>query len=133
MAALIAMVVVPTPPFAPYQGDHPTHRRSREEDVSRGEARQQALDPGEQLGWMEGFDEVVVRAGSQSADLLLHLSLGGEHDDRDMRGAAFFTPDLGRHLVAVQLGQHDIEQDQIGRFRAPQWNPSAPSAAVTTS
>ncbi len=53
------------PTLRPVQGDHPTHRRSREEDVSRGEARQQALDPGEQLGWMEGFDEVVVRAGSR--------------------------------------------------------------------
>ena len=114
------------PALRPIQGEHPTHRRSRQEDVSGGEARQEALDPGKQLGRMEGLDEVVVRTGSQSADLLLHLSLGGEHDDRDMRGAALFTPDLGRHLVAVKLGQQDIEQDEIGCFRAPQSEPLRP-------
>ena len=69
---------------------------------------------------MERLDEVVVGAGAQAADLLLDLALGGEHDDRDVAGAALLGPDLGRDLVAVELGQHDVEQDQVGRLGAPQ-------------
>ncbi len=69
---------------------------------------------------MERLDEVVVRTGAQAADLLLDLALGGEHDDRHVRGAALLAADLGRHLVAVELGQHDVEQDQVRRFGAPQ-------------
>ena len=29
-------------------------------------------------------------------------------------------PDLRRDLVAVELGQDDVEQDQVGRLRPPQ-------------
>ena len=69
---------------------------------------------------MERLDEVVVGAGAQAADLLLHLALGGEHDDRDVGRAALLAPDLGRDLVAIELGQHDVEEDQVGRLGAPQ-------------
>ncbi len=37
-----------------------------------------------------------------------------------VRGAAFLAADLGRHLVAVELGQLDVEQDEVGRLGAPQ-------------
>ena len=83
---------------------------------------------------MERLDQVVVGAGPQPADLLLDLPLGGEHDDRDVAGGAFLGPDLRRDLVAVELGQHDVEQDQVGRLGAPQ--PEALGAvadAMTTS
>jgi hypothetical protein len=69
---------------------------------------------------VERLDEVVVRAGAQAPDLLLDLALGREHDDRDVAGAALLGPDLRRHLVAVELGQHDVEEDQVGRLGAPQ-------------
>ena len=72
---------------------------------------------------MERLDQVVVGAGAQAADLLLDLALGGEHDDRDVAGGALLGPDLGRDLVAVELGQHDVEQDQVGRLGAPQAEP----------
>ena len=69
---------------------------------------------------MERLDQVVVGAGAQAADLLLDLALGGEHDDRDVAGRALLGPDLRRDLVAVELGQHDVEEDQVGRLGAPQ-------------
>ena len=69
---------------------------------------------------MERLDQVVVGAGPQATDLLLDLALRGEHDDRDVAGRPFLGPDLRRDLVAVELGQHDVEQDQVGRLGAPQ-------------
>ena len=69
---------------------------------------------------MERLDQVVVGAGAQAADLLLDLALGRQHDDRDVAGRAFLGPDLRRDLVPVELGQHDVEQDQVGRLGAPQ-------------
>ena len=69
---------------------------------------------------MEGLDQVVVGAGAQSADLLLDLALGGEHDDGNVGGAPLLCPDLGRDLVAVELGEHDVEEDQVGRLGSPQ-------------
>ena len=120
MAALIAMVVVPDAALGAVEGQDAAHRRPRQQGVPRREARQQALDAGQQLGRVERLDEVVVGTGAQAADLLLHLALGGEHDDRDVRGAALLAADLGRDLVAVELGQLDVEQDQVRRLGAPQ-------------
>ncbi len=97
-----------------------TERRPGEQRFARREAGEQALDPGQQLGRVERLDQVVVGAGAQAADLLLDLALGGEHDDRDVAGGALLGPDLGRDLVAVELGQHDVEQDQVGRLGSPQ-------------
>ena len=68
---------------------------------------------------MEGLDEVVVGAGPEAPDLLLHLALGGEHDDRGVP-RALLGPDPARHLVAVELGQHHVEQQQVGVLEAPQ-------------
>ena len=73
-----------------------------------------------QLGRVERLDEVVVGAGLETADLLLHLALGGEHDDRDVGGLALLGPDLRRDLVPVELGQRDVEEDEVRRLGAPQ-------------
>jgi hypothetical protein len=35
----------------------------------------------------------------------------------------FLLADLRRDLVPVELGQHDVEQDQVGRLGAPQPEP----------
>jgi hypothetical protein len=37
-----------------------------------------------------------------------------------MRPARFLLADPRRDLVAVELGQHDVEQDQVGRLGTPQ-------------
>ena len=102
------------------EGEDATERRPGEQRLAWREPREQALDPGQQLRRVERLDEVVVGSGAQAADLLLDLPLGGEHDDRDVAGAALLGPDLGRDLVAVELGQHDVEKDQVGRLGTPQ-------------
>ena len=66
-------------------------------------ARKQLLD-------LEGLDDVVVRAHLQAGDLVLGLTLGGEHDDGHFHGLAQLAADL----PAVHHGQHDIEQHKVG-------------------
>ena len=105
--------------LGPVEGEDPPERRPSHERLARGEAGEEALDPGEQLGRVEGLDEVVVGAGPQAADLLFHLALGGQHDDRDVGAGAFLGPDLRRHLVAVELRQHDVEEHEGGVIGAP--------------
>jgi hypothetical protein len=102
------------------EGERAAERRPGEQGLLGRETGEQALDPGEQFGRMERFDQVVVGTGTQATDLLLDLALGGEHDDRDVAGAPLLCPDLRRHLVAVELGEHDVEEDEIGRLGAPQ-------------
>ncbi len=110
----------PHPALGAVERQGATERRPGEQRFARCEAGEQALDPGQQLRRVERLDEVVVGARAQAADLLLDLPLGGEHDDRNVAGGALLGPDLGRDLVAVELGQHDVEQDQVGRLGSPQ-------------
>ena len=100
--------------------EDPAERRACQEHVARREAGQQALDPGQQLRRVERLDQVVVGTGAEALDLLLDLALGGQHDDRDVGRLALLRPDLGRDLVAVQLGQHHVEEDQVRPLGAPQ-------------
>jgi len=54
---------------------------------------------------------------------LLDLPFGGQHDDRDVADRAFFGPDLRGDLVPVELGQHHVEEDQVGLLGAPEAEP----------
>jgi hypothetical protein len=72
---------------------------------------------------MERLDQIVVGAGAQAPDLLLDLPLGGEHDDRDVRVGRLLGPDFRGHLVAVEVRQHHVQEDQVGRLGAPQPEP----------
>ena len=110
----------PDPALGPVIGQDPAHRRARQQRITGREPGQQALDPGEQLRRVEWLDQIIVGAGPQTPDLLLHFPLCREHDDRHVRGATLLAADLGRHLVAVQLGQHDVQEDQVRRLCAPQ-------------
>ena len=111
------------PALGAVERERPAERRPGQERLLRREPGEQALDPRQQLGRVERLDQVVVGAGAQPADLLLDLALGRQHDDRDVARAALLRPDLRRDLVAVELGQVDVEQDQVGRLRAPQPEP----------
>src|SRR5262249_43264472 len=71
-------------------------------------------------GRVERLDQVVVGAGPEPADLLLDLALGRQHDDRDVARGAFLGPDLRRDLIPVELREHDVQEDQVGRLGAPQ-------------
>ena len=51
------------------EGEDAAQRRPPDEEVLGREAGQQALDAGDQLGRVEGLDQVVVGARAQALDL----------------------------------------------------------------
>ena len=81
-----------------------------------------------------GLDLVVVGTCAQALDLGFHVRVGRQHDDRHVRRAGFGLADLGRDLIAIHLGQADVEQHQVGRLVSPAaCSASAPSLAMETS
>ena len=75
---------------------------------------------------MERLDEVVIGTGAKTTDLLLDLPLGRQHDDRDVAAVAFLLADLRGDLVAVQLRQHHVEQNEGRILGAPEAEPLRP-------
>ena len=76
-------------------------------------AAQQRLNPHHQLLEIEGLGQVVVGAGVEAAHLVLGAAQGGEHQDRDARGPLVAPQPLAEG-EAIHLGQHQIQQDQVG-------------------
>ena len=76
---------------------------------------QQRADPRFELGEIDRFGDVVVGAGVETDHLVLGGIEGGLHDDRDER-QALIGLDAPRHLEAVDLGQHHVEQDQVRQW-----------------
>lgn len=71
---------------------------------------QQGLHPGDEDDVGEGLGEVVVRARVQALGLVVLAVLGGEHQDRHVvSGGA----QGGADPVAVEAGQHDVEDDEV--------------------
>ena len=79
-----------------------------------GGAAQHRLDAREDLFHVKGLCDVIVRALMKPRDLVLRFALGGEHDDR--HGA--LLPDGAQHAPAVEHGQHDVQQNEVGLYRA---------------
>ena len=75
------------------------------------EAPQDRADAGEQLLDREGLGDVVVAAEGEAADLVLGRVAGGEEEDRGLVGALAHPPG---DLEAVEVGQHHVEQDEVG-------------------
>ena len=74
-----------------------------------GPARQRA-QPRQQLLEGERLDEVVVGAGVEAGDAVVDAIAGGEHEDRGLRATG---PELAAHGEAVQLGQEQVEDDDV--------------------
>src|SRR3546814_6286400 len=70
------------------------------------------VDAGDQLIAVEGFGDIVVGAEAQCADLGIHLADAGENQHRrsDLGDA-----ELLQHVVAVHVGQVQIEADDVVR------------------
>ena len=72
---------------------------------------QQRADAGQEFARAEWFDEIIVGARIEAGDAILDLALGGEHEDRHGNGE---SAQLGAEGESIELGQHDVEQDEIG-------------------
>jgi hypothetical protein len=81
-------------------------------DAGRGGALG-AADQGAEAGVgfveVEGLDEVVVGAEVEAAHTIIEGTAGGEEKD----GGAFFQAETAEDFPAVELGQHDIENDGV--------------------
>ena len=75
-------------------------------------AAQQGLHPHQQLLEVKGLGEVVIGAGIEAAHLVLDASQGCEHQDRDLGGALIPAQPLAEG-EAIDVGQHQIQQDQV--------------------
>ncbi len=90
--------------------------RDRADGDDRGEtllgaaAAQCRTDAGQELADGEGFFHVVVGAGVQCCDLVGLAVAGGEHDHGNRVEGAQPREDLD----AVEVGQAEIEQDEVG-------------------
>ena len=77
---------------------------------------QHRLHPEHQLADAERLDHVVVRAQLQALDAVRLLSLGGDHHHRRPAEVRVLL-DEPEHLAARQVGEHQVQQDQVGLER----------------
>src|SRR4051794_10388149 len=76
----------------------------------RGGATQHGADAGRDLAGAERLDDVVVGAELEPDHAVGLLAAGGQHDDRHLR----LAPDLAADVVARAVGEHEVEQDEVG-------------------
>ena len=74
-------------------------------------AAQDRAHPGGQLGRGEGLHHVVVGAELEAEHPVGLAAPGGDQDDGHVARAA----DGGQDVEAVLGGEHDVEDDQVGR------------------
>lgn len=76
-----------------------------------GGASKQRLDAGQEFPDPEWLGHVVVGAGVEPDDLVHFLAFGGEHQDG---GADASLAEEAADFVPVDLGEHDIQEDEAG-------------------
>ena len=84
---------------------HPLHHRRL-----RGATAQQRTHPGEQLGEPERLGDVVVRARVEPDHGVDLVGPGGQDQHRH---AVALGADAAAHFEPVQVGQADVENDQV--------------------
>ena len=101
-----------------------------EPDLSRGVGSLQIAPPGvgvlhrlEDLVGGVGLGDVVVGPDAEALEPVLGGDAGGDHDDGDQAGRLPYLEGLA-DLVAVDVGEHQVEEDDVGvfaggLFRAP--------------
>ena len=73
------------------------------------------MHAGEQLLEAERLDEVVVGPGLESLDPVPHLVPRGQHQDAQLVPR---RPQPAADLEAIDPGQHDVEDDEVGKVLA---------------
>jgi hypothetical protein len=58
----------------------------------------------------EGFGQVIIGAGLQTADTVVHSGLGAQDDDR---GLNFLLAETSDEAEPVQLGEHDVDDGGV--------------------
>ena len=79
-----------------------------------------------QLARTEGFGQIVVGADLQSDDAIHLLAARGQHQDRRLGARA----DRAADLEAVDVGQHDVEDDGVERRAVERGEPVATGEAA---
>ncbi|GAO25994.1 hypothetical protein ALISP_5814 [Alicycliphilus sp. B1] len=79
----------------------------------------------EQLAWLEGLGQVVVGADLQADHAVHGVALGGEHQHRHLGGRARQRAYAPAHLQAVHVGQHQVQDHQVGQLAALQLRQAA--------
>ncbi len=74
------------------------------------------LHTGHERFGTEGLGDVVVRPQLQADDRVRLLRFGGQHNDGH-HGGLRVCPNPLADLEAVHLGQHQVQDDQIGMLR----------------
>ena len=69
-------------------------------------------DASRELLGSERLREVVVGAGFEPGDDVMSVGSSSDHDDRHVA----HPPDRATDVEAVDAGEHDVDQDDIGRF-----------------
>ena len=70
------------------------------------------MRPGDDLGERERLGHVVVAADGEAGDLVLDAVAGGEEQDGH---ADAVGPQASGDLEAVEVGEHHVEHDEVGR------------------
>src|SRR3954468_12044624 len=101
---------------------HGTTRVQVEREVTDGEIRRsgdrrcpanQRLDAGEQFSEGERFNQVVITAGLEPGDAVVHGAAGAQDQDGSSN---LTTTELFDQRQAVELGKHDVDdRDVVGR------------------
>ena len=78
--------------------------------MSRATPAQQRTHPRQQFARLERLGQVVVCTEFETDHAIGRITLGGQHDDRYVGSGAH----LAAHVEAVAIGQHQIQQHQIG-------------------
>ena len=74
---------------------------------------QDGVDPGDDLGQREGLGDVVVAAHGEAGQLVLERVARGQEEDGDAHAVG---AQAAGDLESVEVGEHDIEDDEVGRI-----------------
>jgi hypothetical protein len=99
--------------------DHEIADHQRVVVGDRARAPQDGPDAGQQLLQVERLGHVVVAAEPESVDLVGPGVAGGQEEYRHRAGPPAGpgqAAQAAQDLEAVQVGQHDVEQHQVGRL-----------------
>ena len=91
-------------------------------------AAQGGFDAAAELAHRERLGDVVVGADLEPGDLVGLAALRGQHDDRHLAARAQLAADLD----AVELGQHQVEDDEVEATLVEASSASLPSWAEVT-